>query len=158
ASDQLFYRRHRIGQVVAWCSEVAFTEEPVDGPGQDSGHETAAGIHPVRIAALHCSVADKARPGRAQGDQLMRVYRKVGSRLWRIGGAILDEIPSHPVIPTAGQILDSLAKNVPVELDASFTGGSDKADRDALVERFCHYCGLPITRKAFDGDLLWIDH
>ena len=37
-------------------------------------------------------------------------------------GAVLDEVARHPVVLAAGEVLDRLAEDVPMQLHAAFAG------------------------------------
>src|SRR5207247_2091182 len=71
------HRRHLLFAVIVRSPQVPGAEQPEYGARGDRRHEAALMVEPLRVTLLRYSVTDEGRAGRAQRDQLVRVYRQV---------------------------------------------------------------------------------
>src|SRR6478672_1190707 len=97
--------RHLLRLVVVRSSQILRTEQAEHWPGCNGSHEAALVIQPLRVPLFRDAVADERRVGRA----------------------VLQEVPGHPVILTgAGEALDSLTPVPAMQLRASFSRRSTR--------------------------------
>src|SRR5579871_171976 len=157
--QSLAHRRHLRRPVIPSHVQALCPKQPKHTASVNGSHKAAELIKPLRIARLRNSITNKRQPWRAQRDQFIRIDGNVSRRLTpkrRLRRAVLHEVPGHPVIFAAGQILDGLAEIPPQQSRSAFSRRSHQHHRKALIHRHCQKCGLAEARHTFNADMFRI--
>ena len=112
--------------VLVFVTDVLDPEQTKYGTRGNGSHVTALLIKPVGISLFGDSITDESGARSTKRDQLMRVDRDIAGVLAAkrcIGGPVLQEVSSHPVILAGSrQIFDGFSEIAPMQLGAAFAG------------------------------------
>src|SRR5271156_3438371 len=111
--------------VISQYFERFRAEQIEDSASVDCSHKAALVIEPMRVALFRNAIADKRKAGGAERNQLVGIDRnvtRVHASESGIRGAILHEIPGHPVVFAAGQALDGFAEIAAQRGCSTFSG------------------------------------
>src|SRR5947209_3883101 len=93
--------RHFRSAVILLLPDVLRAEQSKNWPSRHRRHVAALLVQPIGVATFWHSVTDECKAGRTQSDQFMSIngeIPRVFAAKRRFSGAVLQEIPRHPMI------------------------------------------------------------